>query len=193
MFATKYIVLNEICKVNAKNEKHKEKSEEIVMKKREHLPFMGVGPLIISFQVAVTAMGIVLSSMGWLSFSQFEALDIPLKVVGTMLIFFGVYLYFCAAFKSKLFNNIAENKLVTTGVYSIVRNPIYSAFLLFCTGAVCMANNVVLFIAPVLGWAFMTVVLKMTEEKWLKALYGEEYVLYCKRVNRSIPWFSKKM
>ena len=163
------------------------------MKKREHLPFMGVGPLIVSFQVAVTAVGIVLSSMGYLSFGQFEALDIPLKVVGTGLVFFGVYLYFGAAFISKLFNNIAENKLVTTGVYGIVRNPIYSAFLLFCTGAVCMANNVVLFLAPVLGWVFMTVVLKMTEEKWLKALYGEEYVEYCKKVNRSIPWFVKRV
>ena len=163
------------------------------MKKREHLPFMGVGPLIVSFQVAVTAVGIVLSSMGYLSFSQFDALDIPLKVAGTMMIFFGVYLYLSAAVKSKLFNNIAENKLVTTGVYAIVRNPIYSAFLLFCTGAVCMANNLILFVAPVLGWAFMTVVLKMSEEKWLKALYGEEYVQYCKRVNRSIPWFAKKV
>ena len=113
MFATKYIVLNEIYKVNANLEKYKEKSEEIVMKKREHLPFMGVGPLIVSFQVAVTAVGIVLSSMGYLSFSQFEALDIPLKVVGTMMIFFGVYLYFCAAFKSKLFNNIGHFPCIT--------------------------------------------------------------------------------
>ena len=162
------------------------------MKKREHLPFMGVGPLIVCFQVAVTAVGIVLSSMGDLSFSQFEALDIPLKVVGTMLIFFGVYLYFCAAFKSKLFNNIAENTLVTTGVYSIVRNPIYSAFGLVCTGAVCMANNLVLFIVPLLCWAFMTVVLKLSEEKWLKNLYGNAYITYCKKVNRCIPWFAKK-
>lgn len=39
----------------------------------------------------------------------------------------------------------------------------------------------------------VTAVLKMTEEKWLKALYGDEYISYCRRVNRSIPWFSKKV
>jgi protein-S-isoprenylcysteine O-methyltransferase Ste14 len=50
----------------------------------------------------------------------------------------------------------------------------------------------VLFIAPVLGWAFMTIVLKLSEEKWLENLYGDEYVRYCKRVNRCIPWFAKK-
>lgn len=34
----------------------------------------------------------------------------------------------------------------------------------------------------------MTVLMKNTEEKWLYALYGQEYLDYCKRVNRCIPW-----
>lgn len=38
----------------------------------------------------------------------------------------------------------------------------------------------------------MTVLMKHTEEKWLKNLYGKEYEEYCKRVNRCIPWFKKK-
>lgn len=104
---------------------------------------------------------------------------------------YGIYLWYCANFKSRLFDNITENKLVTTGVYSIVRNPIYRAFLLACTGAVCIANNVVLFAIPVLCWSFMTIVLKLSEEKWLKNLYGDEYVQYCKKVNRCIPWFPR--
>ena len=43
-----------------------------------------------------------------------------------------------------------------------------------------------------LFWLEMTIVLKNTEEKWLKDLYGEEYVEYCKNVNRCIPWFPKR-
>jgi hypothetical protein len=35
----------------------------------------------------------------------------------------------------------------------------------------------------------MIIVLKKTEEKWLYKMYGEEYLDYCKRVNRCIPWF----
>lgn len=161
------------------------------MKKKEHLPFFGVGPIIVAFQIAVTLVGIVLSCMGYLDFSKVDLLNIPFKIIGIALIIFGVYLYLSANIKSKLFDNITENKLVTTGVYGMVRNPIYSGFLLLCTGAVCIANNLVLFIVPVLGWAFMTIVLKLTEEKWLRNLYGDEYVQYCKRVNRCIPWFSK--
>ena len=160
------------------------------MKKKEHLPIFGVGPIIVVFQIAVTLVGILLSTLGYFNFGRIAVLDIPLKILGIGLILFGVYLYLSANFQSRVFDNITENKLVTTGVYGIVRNPIYSAFLLSCTGAVCIANNLVLFIAPVLGWAFMTIVLKLSEEKWLKNLYGDEYLQYCKRVNRCIPWFS---
>ena len=38
----------------------------------------------------------------------------------------------------------------------------------------------------------MTIFLKNTEEKWLSELYGQEYLDYCKRVNRCIPWSPKK-
>ncbi|MEE0914662.1 MAG: isoprenylcysteine carboxylmethyltransferase family protein [Ruminococcus sp.] len=162
------------------------------MKKKEHLPIFGVGPLIVSFQIAVTLLGIVLSRFEYFEFGEIAVLNIPLKIVGAGLILFGVCLYLAAAFHSKVYDGITHNKLVKTGVYGIVRNPIYSAFLLACTGAVCLTNNLVLFVAPVLGWAFMTIVLKLSEEKWLKNLYGNEYVMYCKRVNRCIPWFAKK-
>ena len=41
-------------------------------------------------------------------------------------------------------------------------------------------------------WALMTVMMKNTEEKWLTERFGKEYINYCKRVNRAIPWFAKK-
>lgn len=162
------------------------------MKKREHLPFYGVGPFIGGFQVVITVIGIILSCLGLFDFGKIELLDIPLKIIGFALIAFGLYLFYGAHYKAKLFDNVAENKLVTTGVYGIVRNPVYSGFLLACTGAVCIANNIVLFIIPVICWSFMTIVLKLSEEKWLTNLYGKEYIHYCKRVNRCIPMFAKQ-
>ena len=41
-------------------------------------------------------------------------------------------------------------------------------------------------------WALMAIMLKPTEEKWLRNLYGTEYDAYCKRVNRTWPWFPKQ-
>ena len=161
------------------------------MKEKSHLPLLGVGPVIIAVQFLITVLGIILSYCGYFNSGKIELLNIPLKIIGVILILFGFYLNFSAKRKSKLFQMIAENKLITTGVYSIVRNPVYSAVLLACTGAICIANNLFLFFIPVICWIYMTVFLKLTEEKWLTDLYGQEYIEYCKKVNRCIPWFPK--
>ena len=161
------------------------------MKKRNHLPFYGVGPMIGFVMVATTVIGIGLSCFGYLDFGKIGFLRVPLTVIGAALVAFGVYLFYGAHYKARLFEQVEKNKLVTTGVYAIVRNPVYSGFLSICTGAVCVAANWVLFVIPVFCWGFMTVVLIFSEEKWLKDLYGTEYVRYCSRTNRCIPWFPK--
>ena len=161
------------------------------MKGKSHLTLFGVVPVIIAIQILITAVGIFLSYRGCFDTGKIGLLNIPLKMIGIGLILFGLYLNYSAKRKSKLFEMVAENKLITTGVYSVVRNPVYSAVLLACTGAVCIANNLFLFIIPIICWVYMTIFLKLTEEKWLTDLYGQEYTEYCKNVNRCIPWFPK--
>ena len=161
------------------------------MKEKRHQPVLGVGPVIVAGQVLITVIGVIASYRGYIDAGRIEFLNIPLKIVGVGLIVFGFFLNYSAKRKSKLFEMVAENKLITTGVYGIVRNPVYSAVLLACTGAVCMANDLVLFFIPALCWVYMTVFVKLTEEKWLTDLYGQEYLEYCKKVNRCIPWFPK--
>lgn len=34
--------------------------------------------------------------------------------------------------------------------------------------------------------------MKYTEEKWLEEKFKNEYIDYCKKVNRVIPWFKRK-
>ena len=162
------------------------------MKGKSHLPLFGVGPVIIALQILITAIGIFASYRGCFDAGKTRLLNIPFKMIGAGLILSGFYLNYSAKRKSKLFEMVAENKLITTGVYSVVRNPVYSAVLLACTGAVCIANNLFLFAIPVICWIYMTIFLKLTEEKWLAALYGQEYIEYCKNVNRCIPWFPKR-
>lgn len=161
------------------------------MENNEHLPVVGVGPVIVIPQIIVTCAGIMLSAFGYFDTGIIATLKIPFLIIGIIIIIFGIFLWYCANYKDKVFDCITENKLVTTGVYAIVRNPIYSAFLLICIGAVFIANNLILFIIPVVCWIYMTIMLKNTEEKWLRNLYGQEYIDYCKRVNRCIPWVSK--
>ena len=162
------------------------------MKEKEHLPMMGVGPIIVGGQILLTAIGITLSCCGYFDFAKIEQVKISLLILGIGIIVFGFILWFCANFKSKIDDGITNNRLVTTGVYAWVRNPIYSAFFFVCIGTVLIADNLFLLIIPVINWAYMTIFLKLTEEKWLYNLYCKEYSDYSKRVNRCSPWFPRK-
>ena len=159
---------------------------------KKHLPLFGVGPVIVYGQFVITAVAIVLVKISETDFAELSSLKIPFMLIGIAFIVFGIYLDLSAKLKSKLFKNVTENKLVTDGVYGIVRNPVYSGALMMCVGAVLIANNLLLFITPVICWLYMTVFLINTEEKWLRDLYGDEYINYCKSVNRCIPFIRKK-
>ncbi len=162
------------------------------MRKTNHLPLYGVGPVIVGGQFLFTAVSILVTCKYDFKFPTAGAMHIFFKVIGILLIAYGLYLDISAKLKSKIFEKVGENKLITDGVYGIVRNPVYSFALLACSGAVLIANNLILLPVPVICWLYMTLFLINTEEKWLKALYGQEYVSYCQAVNRCIPWFPKK-
>ncbi len=156
--------------------------------KQEHLPIIGVGPIIVIPQLIITSAAIILSEMGKIYSRRIEILKIPFVVIGIALITFGVWMWFSSNFISKIDKHIKENRLITTGVYSMVRNPIYSAFFLICIGAIFIESNISLFVLAVIYYLYMTVLLIKTEEKWLHELYGKEYEEYCENVNRCIPW-----
>lgn len=66
---------------------------------------------------------------------SFENLRIP------FLIIYSILLWVLTMFYSHIEQGIASNTLTTTGVYAIVRNPIYAGFMFACTGVVYIANN----------------------------------------------------
>lgn len=160
--------------------------------KKEHLPMIGVGPIIVIPQLMITVMAIILSETGRLYSLQIAELKIPFVIIGIVLILFGVWMWYSSNFKTKIDKYIKGNHLATTQVYGIVRNPIYSAFFLVCVGALLIESNIVLFILPVIYYIYITVFLMKTEEKWLSELYGQEYDEYCKNVNRCIPGVPRK-
>ncbi|MCM1159558.1 MAG: isoprenylcysteine carboxylmethyltransferase family protein [Bacteroidales bacterium] len=158
------------------------------MKNKKHLPMMGVGPVYVAVIIAVTVIAVIVGRSAAFEKGRVPSLKILLLIVGILLIMLGVYLWAGAMFQSKIDSHIVENSLATTGVYALVRNPIYSAFMFFCTGALMIAGNVFFLPLFFFYWIFMTVLMKCTEERWMGKLYGREYEEYCNRVNRCIPW-----
>ena len=110
------------------------------------------------------------------------------RSIGGVLMILGAVIWYIGALRSGMDESITENKLKTTGIYSWVRNPMYSGWWIALTGISLMWHNIFLIPVFFLNWAIITLVLINTEEKWLLNLYGEEYSNYKKRVNRCIPW-----
>lgn len=163
------------------------------MKKEEHLPIYGPGPVIGGVMIMTTAAACFLRNADFLhSGSVNGSLKTLFVVVGVILIIAGIGLWIYAVPISKIDDGILNNRLVTSGAYAIVRNPIYSAIMIACTGALLTAHNLWFLILPFFFWGFMTIVLKKTEEKWLYDLYRDEYTEYCRRVNRCWPWIPRR-
>ena len=158
--------------------------------KQEHLPVMGVGPVCIAIMIAFTAAGIALVKFNMLTSGDVGGgvITVLFVIVGILCIAGGIILWYAAVFSAKIDITIKSNRLETGGVYALVRNPIYSAFLFICIGALLFCRNWYVLILPPLFWVYLTVFMKLTEEKWLSERFGEEYKAYSKRVNRLIPW-----
>lgn len=158
-----------------------------------HLPILGVGPLYVVTIILMTIISITISATGMIPVITFANFQWIFILIGILCFIIGITLWLKAVIIDRLDAHIIKNELVTTGVYAYVRNPVYSAFMFVCTGVLLIYGNLVLLVLPIIYWGFMTVLMKLTEEKWLENLYGKEYVQYRQRVNRCIPWKGKEL
>lgn len=161
--------------------------------KKDHLPILGVGPLYVITIVLITIISIIFSATRFIPVITFTNMRWIFILIGILCFIIGITLWLKAVIIDRLDAHIIKNELVTTGVYAYVRNPVYSAFMFVCTGVLLIYGNLVLLVLPIIYWGFMTVLMKLTEEKWLEDLYGKEYVQYRQRVNRCIPWKRKEV
>ena len=161
--------------------------------KKDHLPILGVGPLYVITIILMTIISIILSMTRFIPVITCTNMRWIFVLIGILCFIIGITLWLKAVIIDRLDTHIIKNELVTTGVYAYVRNPVYSAFMFVCTGVLLIYGNLVLLVLPIIYWGFMTVLMKLTEEKWLEDLYGKEYVQYRQRVNRCIPWKGKEL
>jgi len=158
---------------------------------KDKLPVYGVGPIYGIGISAISVLMIILAKTLFKS-GSIAGLKIPFLILGIIFILGGVAVWISAVIIAKIDDGIKSNTLVTHGIYAYCRNPIYTAVTFVNVGALLIANNLWLLILPFGYWAFLTVLMKHTEEKWLLDMFGRQYTDYCKTVNRCIPWKSKK-
>jgi protein-S-isoprenylcysteine O-methyltransferase Ste14 len=75
------------------------------------------------------------------------------------------------------------DKLVTTAIFALSRNPIYEAFGFVLLGQFLLFSNWILLVYMMAAvWLFHRQVLR--EEEYMRNHYGQEYSEYCERVRR---------
>ena len=160
-------------------------------KEKKHLPIFGIGPILIIILLVITFLAILFNYLGYFNKYRIDNNLWIYNLIGFVLILEGLILWIFAVIITRIDTRIKENKLVTSGVYRYVRNPIYSSFLFVFSGIIILNKNYLLLILPFVYWLSITLVMKKTEEKWLINKFKKEYENYCKSTNRCLPFFPR--
>jgi len=156
-----------------------------VLKNQKGLNIVGQGGKIILFMLPSLIAAI------WVNTYLPHIAALPesisfIRPVGYLLLLPGLILWGMAIFQ--LLTGFPKGKLVTTGAYGVVRNPIYSSVIWFILPAVSLLTLTwVYVVASVFLYAGVMLFIG-TEEKQLTQVFGKEYTDYMARVDRLIPF-----
>ena len=118
--------------------------------------------------------------------------SLGLKLFGLALVLFGfaIFILSLASLGNSWRLGIDENnpgELVTSGIYSLSRNPIYVFFDLYFLGTFLL-NGALIFALLTLFIGLILHLQILQEEQFLLRVFGQAYRAYCARTGRYITW-----
>ena len=156
-----------------------------ILKKQHGMNIVGQGGKIILFMLPSLIAAICVHKY----FPTIAALPESIRMikpVGYLLLLPGVILWGTAV--TQLMMGFSKGKLVTTGAYGVVRNPIYSSVTFFILPAVTlMTLTWVYFIVSIFLYIGVMIFIG-TEEKQLTNAFGRQYEEYTASVDRLFPF-----
>lgn len=119
----------------------------------------------------------------------------PFRIIGgAILVVIGVVFIVNARREFRRYSQPTDpghptTRIISTGVFSVSRNPLYLGGIFFLSG-ISMAFNLswffILLIPTVVACHYILIA---PEEKYLQAMFGDQYQLYAERVHR---WLGRK-
>lgn len=99
---------------------------------------------------------------------------------------------FYAGSETRVTGSVGASRLVTSGPFGYVRNPLYVGNIMMYVGIgiMSMALFPYLQIFALLYFVFQYTMIVSEEERFLREEFGEEYKLYCAGVRRFFPRFT---
>jgi len=121
---------------------------------------------------------------------EFNFIPYPYNLVGIIISIAGFYLMSKAHYlflKHKTTRMLRESEaIITEGVFSFTRNPMYLGMFLLILGISVCFRNVFSIVAPFLFMLYINLIIIPHEETLMKKVFGDEYISYKKRVRRWI-------
>jgi protein-S-isoprenylcysteine O-methyltransferase Ste14 len=158
---------------------------ENIFKKQNGMSIIGQGGKIILFMLPALVAAILVH----IYLPQIAALPASLsflKPVGYLLLPLGLLLWGTAVIQ--LLTGFSKGKLVTTGAYGVVRNPIYSSVTFFILPAVALITLTWVYFVPSVFLYAGVMIFIGVEEKQLTLAFGKQYEIYMTRVDRLVPF-----
>jgi protein-S-isoprenylcysteine O-methyltransferase Ste14 len=143
------------------------------------------------FVVAIPALLFWLSTLGgdrwrFRSSHAFSVFCLALAVLGLSLALWTVWAQHRHA-RGTPVPIMATKKLLTTGPYSLCRNPMLLGTILYYAGISTCTTSFVAMLGTVLFSVFMFVFVKLVEEKEMSLRFGDEYARYMRTTPFIVP------
>jgi protein-S-isoprenylcysteine O-methyltransferase Ste14 len=155
-----------------------------ILKKQNGMNIIGQGGKIILFMLPSLIAAI------WVHTSLPRIAALPgvlsfIKPVGYLFLLLGLLLWGTALIQ--LLTGFSKGKLVTTGAYGVVRNPLYSSATFLILPGVALLTWTWVYFVPA-AFLYVGVMLFIgQEEKQLTKAFGPVYEEYTAKVDRLIP------
>jgi protein-S-isoprenylcysteine O-methyltransferase Ste14 len=156
-----------------------------ILKEQKGMNIVGQGGKIILFTLP-SLIGAILVHLYLPQVAALPQAISFLKPAGYALLPLGLIMWGAAIIQ--LLTGFPQGKLVTTGAYSIVRNPIYSSATFFILPAVSLLTLTWVYLVPSIFLYAGVMIFIRTEEKQLTTAFGREYTDYMARVDRLVPF-----
>jgi protein-S-isoprenylcysteine O-methyltransferase Ste14 len=150
-----------------------------------------IGGAVAFAGMAATVAGTALAAVGWLD--AVGLLDvIVVRVAGMVLAVIGIATVWVAqsgmgASWRATVDYSERPDLVTTGLFAVIRNPIFTFIIIATAGLALMAPNVVTLLGVIVVALGIEVHVRRVEEPYLHWAHGDAYRDYASRVGRFVP------
>ena len=143
----------------------------------------GVGPRTLVPSVLYMA-GAWLATKRWRAVFRLELPD-WVASIGLVLIGLGVVLWLTGIVT--VMRAYDRDRLVTTGVFALVRHPAYSGWItLIFPGLALLARSWLMLLTPLIAYAIFKQLIGV-EDMYLAKRYGQAYLDYRQRANELLP------